>query len=352
MLAECTIPDLELCLPWQRCEARADDQAKTLMLSPLDRLPGAAANVVGRLACDLAKLRAGGVRVVGTIILSVDLFKLFQEIGEIPAPCGDELLIATQSGDFGDSQSVIIHTSTPQTYNGLDSGVRAQRTYASLKAAVERVYRSWGCDRAQASRIINSIGHEFSLPTLVVQPHFENVESLITRHALSGEPTTNGNFSENINNSVSTFSTAHLHLVRSVDSSLRRPVKINFISSTRSDDLKVLTVSDEPITLEGRWRALGSYLVEGVIDELEYLRRIEPEMIGYVMPNEVDSASISKRIRGLPASPGVVSGRLVFRDSAVGAVTREHLVLLVDDLYPDDFPFSRSAMELLVCVAA
>jgi hypothetical protein len=312
----------------------------TPMMSSLDRLSGADANVVGRLAYDLAKLHAGGVRVVGSVILSIDLFKLFQEMGQIPATHIDELLMATQAGDFGDSQSVIIHASTPRIYNGLDGRVRAHKTYASLKAAVERTYRSWDCDRARASRIINSIAHELSLPTLVVQPYFGNVESLITRNAVSGEPTTDLNFRDNINNSVSTFRAGHLHLVRSVDSTLRRPVKINFITSAQTDDLRVLTVTDEPITLEGRWRALGSYLVQGVIDELEYLRRIEPEMIGYVESNQFEIADVSRRVskgvRGLPVWPGIVNGRLVFRDSTVSSLTGERPILLVDDVYPDD----------------
>src|SRR5882757_6667721 len=56
-------------------------------------------------------------------------------------------------------------------------------------------------------------------------------------------------------------------------------------------------------------------------------------MIGYFSSYELPKG-IS--IRGLPASVGIVAGKLIFRDSKTTSTGGEAFILLVDEFSPDD----------------
>src|SRR5207248_1983142 len=124
-------------------------------------------------------------------------------------------------------------------YPGLDDKIRMERTYSGLKAGVERAYRSWRSERACAARATRQITDDMSLPTLLVQPHVVGIESLVTRHSVTGELTSSLNFTDSVHNSVASFSALHERLVRSVDLATRRPVKISFTSAIGREDVKI-----------------------------------------------------------------------------------------------------------------
>jgi len=300
------------------------------MISHLETLSKARVNAVGQLAYDLITLNERGVRVVATIILRADLFRTFQKASAIQSSYIDELLEIICKGDFENSREVIVRVSVPRAYDGLVDKIRVRKTYASLKAAIERIYRSWSGDRARASRIANSIPDRDSYLTLLIQPWPNRLVSFGTRDPISGQPTDALNFRIDPDTSL-VFKSKHAQLAKRVDTILRRPVEMYILP--RKHDCQMVYIEEELMSQAGSIEAHHSYLREGLISDVEYLRRIESEMIGYFSSYELPKG-IS--MRGMPASAGIVEGQLIFRDSETISIGGDAAILLVNDYLPDD----------------
>ncbi len=89
---------------------------------------------------------------------------------------------------------------------------------------------------------------------------------------------------------------------------------------------------------------------EGLIDEKEALRRVEPKQLDRLLHPTFDpDAPRFKLAQGLPASPGAVSGMIVFTaDDAESWATRGHPVILVRrETSPEDIGGMHAAQGIL-----
>jgi phosphohistidine swiveling domain-containing protein len=300
---------------------------------------GAGADTVGQLASDLIKLQASDVRIVTSVVLTADLLRVFQDTDSVPTALVDQLIDTIRAGDFRNNRDVLLRVSVARAYNGLEDKIRVRKTFAPLKAAIERIYRSWSGDRARASRIIHSLADSNSIPTLLVQPWLNKLTSLGTRDPVSGQLTNQANFRSSPDSQPIHFTGIHALLAKRVDNALHRPVEVYFIC--HRSDLIVADITDELMTTAGTFGALRSYLSNGVIDDLEFLKRVDPSAIGYLSSYEL-SSSDRMTIDGIAASHGIVHGKLIFRDSKTIWVGHQPLILLVpDSLSPEDISFFR-----------
>jgi pyruvate,orthophosphate dikinase len=89
---------------------------------------------------------------------------------------------------------------------------------------------------------------------------------------------------------------------------------------------------------------------EGLIDEREAVRRVEPDQIARLLHRQIDPAArVTLLATGLPASPGAASGQVVF--DAAEAVGRgrqgEPIILVRPETSPDDFEAMVAARAIL-----
>lgn len=225
-----------------------------------------------------------------------------------------------------------MQTSLKKACTGIIKNIKADKNYSSLKYAIEKIYRSWFDETANAYRISNKIQDADTFPAIYIQPYVENVYSLVTRSSTSSELTNKANYTENIHNQVNVFDDICSELLKKIDEIILKPSKVYFY---RDDNIKVCKVTNQVITESAYWTSMEYYLKEGLIDRLEYLMNLNSNMIaksdGYKFSN-------SNQIfgKGLPASPGIAIGKLIFRTSNLSKVKYESKILIVDDSVPDD----------------
>jgi phosphohistidine swiveling domain-containing protein len=288
------------------------------------------------LLSDLAGLAQGGVSVIPTVVLPVVSFEHWQHLGN---PCDsdvDDILDWAKSIAVASPFRLLMRISTERKYQGLLDKVSVERNFAEIRSAIDRVYRSWGDERARASRIVCRVDEEKSKPSLIVQPVAKKVYSVLTRQSITGGLTTVDNYEQNVNNRLPAFSIDVDRLVRACDALIRRPVKISFACDDNFSRLTVVSISDENMTTDARWRALGDLLERKLIDDAQFLMAITPDMIGFARGLEFDPASASIHIQGLPASRGLAIGKLIFRGAKINNQAGQDIVFLADDSYPED----------------
>jgi phosphoenolpyruvate synthase/pyruvate phosphate dikinase len=301
---------------------------------------------VGSLVNDLSRLAVSGIQTVATALFSTASFDEWLQQGSVNDSEIDQLLAWAQS-DSTQTSKLMIRTSLRQIYHGLRDKVVTDGNFSAARSAIEGIYRSWGDERARASRLILGVDEALSKPVLVVQPFFSRVYSVITRHSVTGSLTSNSNYTDNINNQLPEFSRDVDHLIRSCDQLLGRPVKVHFTADDSIRNLAVLSVSEEIMTMESRWQALSDLLDRGIIDQLQFLRTITPDMIGFQSGSEINLDDASGYVQGIPASAGIARGRLVFPGARLlHKVHLGRLVFLAGEISPEDVPL------LTECVAA
>ena len=136
------------------------------MISELTAVGASDSRKFGHLAEDLVRVINAGIEVIPTAILPPSLFETWQTRGQIPAECMEYLLTWAAAAVDGINQPLIIRTSVQNKYHGLEDKVRAGKSFADLKSAIERVYRSWGSSHARASRVIRCISDPSSVVRL------------------------------------------------------------------------------------------------------------------------------------------------------------------------------------------
>ena len=92
---------------------------------------------------------------------------------------------------------------------------------------------------------------------------------------------------------------------------------------------------------------------EGLIDKRTAVSRIEPEQLEQLLHPTLDSRGAPPPIgRGLPASPGAASGRLVFNsdDAKDAAESGEHVILVRRETSPEDIHGMHAARGILTAL--
>ena len=303
------------------------------MIYSLDELPNSLIIEVGSLIQDLFVLQRAGVPVSDAIVLSTDEFVRFRNTGSVDSNLIDNIVSRCSSGQFALANQVYIRSTSAISYVGLEDKQIAQKQYTSIRYMIERVYRSWSDDRALASRSTKHIDSEDGYPTLLIEPYFDAISTLVTRNGVTGEPTDESNYARNVNNQVATFTEVHRHMLTEVDNLLRMPTKVSFVDGFLP---RVLSISRQPITLRAYQHCLIEYAARGILTPIEYLRRIDPKTIGVLTDYDLVAANVLLTVEGKILSSGWALGPIIFDVDKIRSSIHKP-ILITRDLPYDDF---------------
>ncbi|MFO7952635.1 MAG: pyruvate, phosphate dikinase [Bacillota bacterium] len=230
-----------------------------------------------------------------------------------------------------------------------------------LFMAVEAVFNSWNTDRAvvyrQANRIPDDLGTAVNVQAMV----FGNLGGdsgtgvAFTRNPSTGEPKIYGEYLLNAQGEDVVAGIRTPRPLEGLENDLPEVYK-QFLDTCRTLEKHYLDMQDVEFTIErkklymlqtrtGKRTANAALRIavdmvnEGVIDKTEALQRIEPAQLEQLLHWRIDpEAKMNYIAKGLPASPGAASGKVVFEaDKAQEMAQKGEQVLLVrPETTPDD----------------
>ncbi|MBI2841310.1 MAG: pyruvate, phosphate dikinase [Acidobacteria bacterium] len=253
------------------------------------------------------------------------------------------------------------------TYKGVVNGETGddfpQDTSTQLRMARDAVFKSWNNPRAITYRKLNGIPHDLGTAVNVQLMVFGNMgESSatgvgFTRNPSTGEPEFYGEFLTNaqgedvvagirtpmpITKLGEVLPEAYKQL-RDITSRLERHYKDvqDFEFTIQEKRLYMLQTRNGKRTGLAAVRMAIDMQREGICTKAEALRTIDPASLDQLLHPifDIDARKKTKSVaRGLPASPGAASGKLVFTaDEAVAWAGKKEKVLLVrSETCPDD----------------
>ncbi len=241
-----------------------------------------------------------------------------------------------------------------------------------LDESIRAVFRSWNNDRAIVYRKINSIPDDIGTAVNVQCMVFGNMGAdsgtgvAFTRSPSTGEKALYGEYLMNAQG-------------EDVVAGIRTPLPISsladenkaiydqFVEISTNLELHYRDMQDIEFTIErgklymlqtrnGKRTAPSAIRVavelcrEGLITKEEAINRIEPGQLDQLLHRRLDSsAKLEVLAKGLPASPGAASGKLVFEadDAEKVAATGEKVILLRTETTPDDIHGILAAQGIL-----
>ncbi|HEX6306717.1 MAG TPA: pyruvate, phosphate dikinase [Longimicrobiales bacterium] len=231
-----------------------------------------------------------------------------------------------------------------------------------LWGAIEAVFRSWTAERAIAYRRVHGIPDYMGTAVSVVAMVYGNMGDdsgtgvAFTRNPSTGERVFFGEFLVNaqgedvvagirtplsIEQMATKLPSAYEQLLvvqERLEQHFREVQDLEF--TVERGHLFLLQTRTGKRTARAAVRVAVDMVAEGLIDEAEAVRRVDPKQLDQLLHPRLDpAAEVQVLVTGLPASPGAASGRVVFDpDRAVSwAAEGEPVILVREETSPDDF---------------
>lgn len=247
-----------------------------------------------------------------------------------------------------------------------------QEPMKQLEQAILAVFRSWNNDRAIVYRKINNIPDDIGTAVNVQSMVFGNMGSdsgtgvAFTRNPSTGEKALYGEYLMNAQGEDVVAGIRTPQPIKSLENE-NKEIYAQFIEIANRLEAHYRDMQDIEFTIErgrlyilqtrnGKRTAPAAIRVavelsrEGVISKDEAITRIEPGQLGQLLHRRMDTeAKLEVLAKGLPASPGAASGKIVFdADEAERLGHAGEKVLLVrTETTPDDIHGILAAQGIL-----
>jgi len=258
-------------------------------------------------------------------------------------------------------------------------------TFEQLMLSVEAVFRSWNSERAIAYRRIHNISDDLGTAANVVAMVFGNMGDdsgtgvLFTRNPNTGEKYLYGNFlvnaqgedvvagirtpyalnDESKNEANKNFPTmkelmptVYKELERIAEALERHYKDMQDVEFTvERKKIWILQTRAGKRTARAHIKIVHDMLQEKKLNEKEALKRITPQHLKELFFSVVDEEKLNANpiTRGLPASPGVVSGKVVFSSAEAENLAKQgvDVILVRHETSPEDIKGIASAKGIL-----
>jgi pyruvate,orthophosphate dikinase len=246
--------------------------------------------------------------------------------------------------------------------------------WEQLRLAVLAVFRSWNTPRAIAYRDAEGIPHDLGTAANIQAMVFGNLgESSATGVAFTRNPSTgaHGLFGEFLPNAQGEDIVAGIRTPRPISEMAADPEfarayqDLTTVASTLEchyrdmQDLEftvergvlwMLQTRTGKRTADAAAKIAVDLVAEGLIDQRTAVSRVTPSQIERLLHPRIDEESnLTVLATGLPASPGAVTGRVVFTQEEAVAQSKDGIkvILVRPETSADDFPGINAAVGVL-----
>ncbi|WP_448590078.1 pyruvate, phosphate dikinase [Thermodesulfobium sp.] len=245
-----------------------------------------------------------------------------------------------------------------------------QDPFVQLKMAIEAVFKSWNVPRAISYRKINNIPDNLGTAVNVVSMVFGNMgDDSATGVAFTRDPKTGekGVFGEylldaqgedvvagirtpkpisDLKDDMPEVYNELLNICKVLEDHYKDMQDIEF--TIEKGKLYMLQVRTGKRTPGAAVKLAMDFLKEGLISEEEAILRVEPSQVDFLLHPRIDVSSKLKSIaKGLGASPGAATGKVVFDADLAAKMGDEDVILVRPETVPDDIHGLAAAKGVL-----
>lgn len=307
------------------------------------------------------------IQMFGDVVLGVDHFHFEQVISDYKQKRGvssDPELTAEDWKEVIREFKQLIKNYTKQPF--------PEDPEEQLSQAVIAVFSSWNNQRAKIYRKINKIPDDLGTAVNIQMMVFGNMGDdsgtgvSFTRNPATGDKEIYGEFLVNaqgedvvagirtpqpiseLKHQLPKIYEQFVEISRKLEQYFRDMQDIEF--TVERGKLYILQTRNGKRTAEAAIKIAVQMVQEGIISREEALMRINPEQLDQMLHRRIDpNAKLNVIAKGLPASPGAASGRIVFfaDDAENWAKNGERVILVRPETTPEDIHGILAAQGIL-----
>ena len=241
-----------------------------------------------------------------------------------------------------------------------------------LELAILAVFRSWMNDRANVYRNLNNIPHDVGTAVNIQAMVFGNMGTdcgtgvAFTRNPSTGDSALYGEYLMNAQgedvvagirtpNPIASLEKENaaiykqfVDICHNLESHYRDMQDIEF--TIEHGKLYILQTRNGKRTASAAIHVAVDLVHEGIITKEEAIMRLEPDQINHLLHRRIDETATHEVLaKGLPASPGAGSGKIVFsaEEAESAAKNGEKVILIRTETTPDDIRGILTAQGIL-----
>ncbi|MEO1784277.1 pyruvate, phosphate dikinase [Thermodesulfobium sp. 4217-1] len=245
-----------------------------------------------------------------------------------------------------------------------------QDPFVQLKMSIEAVFRSWNAPRAITYRRINNIANDLGTAVNVVAMVFGNMGDdsatgvAFTRDPKKGDKGVFGEYLVNaqgedvvagirtpkpiikLKDEMPNVYEEFLNFCKVLEDHYKDMQDIEF--TIEKGKLYMLQVRTGKRTPGAAVKLAMEFLKEGMIDEEEAILRVDPSQVDFLLHPRIDvSSKLQSIAKGLGASPGAATGKVVFDADLAAKMSEEDVILVRSETVPDDIHGLAAARGVL-----
>ena len=236
-----------------------------------------------------------------------------------------------------------------------------QDPFEQLFIAIEAVFKSWNTPRAITYRMLNKISEELGTAVNIVMMVFGNMGNdsatgvAFTRNPSTGEKKLYGEYlinaqGEDVVSGIRTpkqiqemqfdLPLVYEQLVQVAQTLEKHYADLQDMEFTiEKNKLYMLQTRRGKRTAQATVKAAVDMVEEGLISKEEAVLRVTPEQVDQLLHKMIDpTVKVQPIAKGLPASPGAASGKVVFnvKEAAERGKSGESVILVRPETTPED----------------
>ncbi|PKL36540.1 pyruvate, phosphate dikinase [Candidatus Peregrinibacteria bacterium HGW-Peregrinibacteria-1] len=308
------------------------------------------------------------LQMFGAVVLGIDHKRFEKILGAVKVAKGVELDMELDSDDL---QNIV--SDYKNLIAELSGAEFPQNPYEQLKMAVEAVFKSWTNDRAITYRKIHGIDDAGGTAVTIQSMVFGNIGNdsgtgvAFTRNPSTGERKIYGEFLVNAQGedvvagirtpmNIEELENVNIDLYRQL-LSVKEKLELHYRDlqdiefTIEKGKLYLLQTRSGKRTMRAALKVAIDMVGEGIITKEEAIMSIDPNQIGQMLHPQIKSG-VERDIlaKGLAASPGAASGKIVFDTEKAVELVKNHgekVILVRNETSPEDISGMHIAEGIL-----
>ena len=332
-------------------------------------------NLLGNKGANLVTMAGLNLPVPPGFVVSIEAYKEYKSSGTLPLEEMESAIEALerQTGKtLGQGMMVSVRSSAPVSMPGMMDTVLNVEDMPTLVSCLKQIFDSWDNPRAIEYRRMHGIPPDLGTAAVIQAMVMGNADErsgtgvVFTRDPSTGDPGLFGEYlaqaqgedlvsgrrtPEPVATLRGQMPEVYARLVemgRALERHFKDMQDIEF--TVESGTLYMLQTRSGKRSGQAAVKAAVDMVKEGLISEIEALRRVTPRDLDSMLHKRIDLPRGTQRLtKGLGAAPGAATGRVVFDvDEALREAKKgESIILVRPDTSPDDIVGINAAQGVL-----
>ena len=306
----------------------------------------------GETICQLSRIvqNATSLNVTGTIFLSSKSFSEYLVDRNVNDDIVNDCIRQLNKIRIFENEEIVFSFSVWKNCNMNSTPIIVKSSHPNIKNAINQLYERWFDGKPYSYRIAHHLKKEETYPAIYVQSQTKaKIQSLVTRHPVSGKLMLDEEWRNIVHCSTSPHGEKEKHLLKEIDKLFITPQKVLFYYEYNTQELIITKTDNYPMKQNAYLYCLAEKHQRKIISSKTLLEYINPSDIVYFQGYKL---SAKNKYKGVCVSYGSACGKAVFQNSNWDTLLNnsdDSYILFIKNSTPENLNLLKHCRGAILC---